>query len=74
MLATPSENSTSRGGTSSAEGVRLAQKMQAGPRNHVEYSYKRLELAQLLGEFGFFLTSTESSVSVCTYIAPSHGR
>ena len=40
---------------SSEKGVRLAQKMQAGPAAHAfswEYSYKSLKLAQLLGQLG----------------------
>ena len=40
----------------SAKGVRLAQKMQVGPCIPGEYSYKRLKLAQLLGQLSIFLT------------------
>ena len=40
----------------SEKGVRLAQKMKIGPRIPVEYSYKKVKLAQLLGQLGIFLT------------------
>jgi hypothetical protein len=40
----------------SEKGVGLAQKMQVGPCIPWEYSYKRLQLAQLLGKLGVLLT------------------
>ena len=45
-----------RGEPWSEKGVRLAQKMRVGPRIPVGVQLKRLELAQLLGQLGVFLT------------------
>ena len=55
---TRSEEKKSRQSRSNCgeQGVRLAQKMQVGPRIPGEYSYKGLKLAQLLGQLGVFLT------------------
>jgi hypothetical protein len=47
--------SRSQVGPHSEEGARLVHKMQVGHAYLWEYSYKRLQLAQLLGQLGVFL-------------------